>query len=74
MAELAEIGVRRISVGGAFAFAALDAAAQAARELREAGQLRVLGPGQAGCRGSSDAFGVSPRRSAAPVVAVRLGP
>ena len=36
VAELAELGVRRISVGGAFAFAALDAAAQAARELRDA--------------------------------------
>ena len=37
VAELAELGVARISVGGAFAFAALGALVEAARELREAG-------------------------------------
>jgi 2-methylisocitrate lyase-like PEP mutase family enzyme len=37
VAELAELGVARISVGGAFAFAALGALADAARELQTAG-------------------------------------
>jgi 2-methylisocitrate lyase-like PEP mutase family enzyme len=37
VAELAELGVARISVGGAFAYAAIDALATAARELRESG-------------------------------------
>jgi 2-methylisocitrate lyase-like PEP mutase family enzyme len=35
--ELAEAGVRRISVGGAFAFAAYGAMIEAARELRDQG-------------------------------------
>jgi 2-methylisocitrate lyase-like PEP mutase family enzyme len=37
VAELAAAGVRRISVGGAFAYAALGAAVEAARELRDEG-------------------------------------
>ncbi len=37
VAALAEVGVRRVSVGGAFAFAALGTAVAAARELREQG-------------------------------------
>jgi 2-methylisocitrate lyase-like PEP mutase family enzyme len=37
VAELAELGVRRISVGGAFAFAAYAAAAEAAHELLDQG-------------------------------------
>ena len=37
VAELAEMGVARISVGGAFAYAALGAVVEAARELREDG-------------------------------------
>lgn len=37
VAELAEAGVSRVSVGGAFAFAALDALAQAGREFIEQG-------------------------------------
>jgi 2-methylisocitrate lyase-like PEP mutase family enzyme len=37
VAELAEVGVRRVSVGGGFAFAALGAVVEAARELREDG-------------------------------------
>jgi 2-methylisocitrate lyase-like PEP mutase family enzyme len=37
VAELAAAGVARISVGGAFAFAALGAVVEAARELREQG-------------------------------------
>src|SRR5580704_4226090 len=37
VAELADLGVARISVGGAFAYAAIGALAEAARELRDAG-------------------------------------
>ncbi|MFI5953330.1 isocitrate lyase/phosphoenolpyruvate mutase family protein [Cryptosporangium sp. NPDC051539] len=37
VAELAELGVARISVGGSFAFAALGALVDAATELRDAG-------------------------------------
>ena len=37
VAELAELGVGRISVGGAFAFAALGAVVAAARELLDEG-------------------------------------
>jgi 2-methylisocitrate lyase-like PEP mutase family enzyme len=37
VAELAGVGVRRISVGGSFAFAAFNAAAEAARELKDEG-------------------------------------
>jgi len=37
VAELADIGVRRISVGGAFAYAALGAVVEAGRELLEEG-------------------------------------
>jgi 2-methylisocitrate lyase-like PEP mutase family enzyme len=37
VAELADAGVKRISVGGAFAFAALGAVVEAAQELRELG-------------------------------------
>nr|WP_028278548.1 hypothetical protein [Arthrobacter sp. H5] len=37
VSELSSVGVSRISVGGAFAFAALGAAANAARELLDQG-------------------------------------
>ena len=37
VAELADLGVSRVSVGGAFAFAALDALVTAARELLDEG-------------------------------------
>ena len=40
--RLAELGVARISVGGAFAFAALGALAEAAQELRSAGTYGYL--------------------------------
>jgi methylisocitrate lyase len=43
VAELAEIGVRRISVGGALARAALTGFLAAARELAEHGTFRALG-------------------------------
>jgi 2-methylisocitrate lyase-like PEP mutase family enzyme len=51
--ELAEAGVARVSVGGAFAFAALGAAAQAARELMDDGTYgfwELAGPGSKGAR------------------------
>jgi 2-methylisocitrate lyase-like PEP mutase family enzyme len=56
VAELAEIGVRRISVGGAFAFAALDAAAQAARELRDMGSYGYLERAGRGAAAARQAF------------------
>ena len=37
--ELADLGVRRVSVGGAFAFAALGAVVEAAEELQGPGTL-----------------------------------
>lgn len=48
VAELAAIGVRRISVGGAFAFAAFGALAEAATELRERGTYDFLTAAAAG--------------------------
>jgi 2-methylisocitrate lyase-like PEP mutase family enzyme len=42
VAELADLGVARISVGGAFAYAALGELAEAARELRDAGTYGYL--------------------------------
>jgi 2-methylisocitrate lyase-like PEP mutase family enzyme len=57
VAELAAAGVRRISVGGAFAFAALDVVAEAARELREDGTYGYLERSRAGRLAAGDAFG-----------------
>ena len=42
VAELAQAGVRRVSVGGAFAFAALGAVTEAAQELLEEGTYGYL--------------------------------
>src|SRR5688572_29158459 len=53
VSELAEAGVSRISVGGAFAFAAYGAAVTAARELKETGTYgfwEAAGPGAAAAR------------------------
>ena len=55
--ELAEAGVKRISVGGAFAFAALGAVVEAARELREDGTYGYLERSRAGVRAARAAFG-----------------
>src|SRR6201996_3614044 len=52
VAELAAAGVRRVSVGGAFAFVAYGALADAARELRERGSYGFL----TGARGGRDAI------------------
>jgi 2-methylisocitrate lyase-like PEP mutase family enzyme len=55
--ELAGAGVKRISVGGAFAFAALDAVVEAARGLREDGTYAYLERARAGSRAARAAFG-----------------
>jgi 2-methylisocitrate lyase-like PEP mutase family enzyme len=54
--QLAEMGVARISVGGAFAFAAIDAVAEAARELREQGTYGFAERSAAGVRAARAAF------------------
>ena len=56
VAELGALGVRRISVGGAFAFAALGAALEAARELREQGTYGYLGRAREGLIAARAAF------------------
>jgi 2-methylisocitrate lyase-like PEP mutase family enzyme len=48
VSELAEAGVSRISVGGAFAFAALDALVNAATELRDQGTYSYQAASAAG--------------------------
>jgi 2-methylisocitrate lyase-like PEP mutase family enzyme len=51
--ELAELGVRRVSVGGAFAWTALAAVVEAAKELREQGTYGYfarMGAGSAAAR------------------------
>ncbi len=58
VAELAELGVKRVSVGGAFAFAALGAAAAAAKELLEEGTYGYLELARAGAAAVRSAFGV----------------
>jgi 2-methylisocitrate lyase-like PEP mutase family enzyme len=56
--ELAAVGVARVSVGGAFAFAALGAVVEAARELRERGTYGYAELAAAGRRAAQAAFGV----------------
>jgi 2-methylisocitrate lyase-like PEP mutase family enzyme len=55
--ELAEAGVRRVSVGASFAFAALGAVVEAARELREQGSYGFLGLAATGRSAVRAAFG-----------------
>jgi 2-methylisocitrate lyase-like PEP mutase family enzyme len=53
VSELAEAGVSRISVGGAFAFAAYGAAVTAGRELLDSGTYgfwETAGPGAGATR------------------------
>jgi 2-methylisocitrate lyase-like PEP mutase family enzyme len=57
VAELAEAGVARISVGGAFAFAALGAVVEAARELREDGTYGFWQRAGLGAKEARQAFG-----------------
>ncbi len=54
--ELAALGVARISVGGAFAFAAFGAAAEAAREFIEDGTYSFWEAAGAGSRAGRTAF------------------
>jgi 2-methylisocitrate lyase-like PEP mutase family enzyme len=56
-AELAEAGVSRISVGGAFAFAALGALVDAATELRDKGTYGFQGAAAAGRAATRAALG-----------------
>ncbi|HEV7804291.1 MAG TPA: isocitrate lyase/phosphoenolpyruvate mutase family protein [Solirubrobacteraceae bacterium] len=55
--ELATAGVARISVGGAFAFAAIGAVVEAARELREQGTYGYWQRARAGADAARAAFG-----------------
>jgi 2-methylisocitrate lyase-like PEP mutase family enzyme len=57
VAELAAAGVKRVSTGGAVAYAALDAAARAARELQEDGTYGFLEQARAGSALAQRAFG-----------------
>jgi 2-methylisocitrate lyase-like PEP mutase family enzyme len=55
-AELGVLGVARVSVGGAFAFAALDALCEAATELRDQGTYGYLQRSAAGGKAARAAF------------------
>jgi 2-methylisocitrate lyase-like PEP mutase family enzyme len=55
--ELAELGVSRISVGGAFAYAAMGAVVEAARELREEGTYGFWTRAGLGAQAAGTAFG-----------------
>ena len=57
VAELAAAGVSRVSVGGAFAFAAVGAVVEAATELRDAGTFGFSGRAGAGRDAVRAAFG-----------------
>ena len=57
VAELAELGVARISVGGAFAFAAYSGLVDAANELRTRGTYGYLDRMRAGRQAARAAFG-----------------
>jgi 2-methylisocitrate lyase-like PEP mutase family enzyme len=56
VAELADAGVKRISVGGAFAFAALGAVVEAAQELSERGTYGYLERAHLGGKAARAAF------------------
>jgi 2-methylisocitrate lyase-like PEP mutase family enzyme len=59
--ELAELGVARVSVGGAFAFAALGSLVEAASELRDQGTYGFLERARTGAQTAMDAFAGGPR-------------
>jgi 2-methylisocitrate lyase-like PEP mutase family enzyme len=56
VAELADAGVSRISVGGAFAFAAYGAAAEAGRELMDSGTYGYWETAGVGAKAAREAF------------------
>ena len=57
VAELAEIGVSRVSVGGALAYAALGGAVSAARELLDEGTYSFWSAAAPGAQAARSAFG-----------------
>jgi 2-methylisocitrate lyase-like PEP mutase family enzyme len=57
VSELAALGVSRVSVGGAFAFAAIGAVVEAARELSEQGTYGFAEGAAAGVKAARAAFG-----------------
>ena len=57
VAELGRLGVRRVSVGGAFAYAAYAALAEAATELRDHGSYDYLARTALGQQAARDALG-----------------
>jgi 2-methylisocitrate lyase-like PEP mutase family enzyme len=59
VAELAEVGVKRVSVGGAFAFAALGAVVDAAHELRDRGTYGFTDQARNGAKAARAAFAQS---------------
>lgn len=63
--ELAAAGVRRVSVGGAFAFAALGATVEAARELLDEGTYGYLERTGLGLQIARPAFAATPEEPAA---------
>jgi len=56
VSELAELGVARVSVGGAFAFAALGGLVAAAEELRDQGTYGFSDAAATGIRAVRTAF------------------
>ena len=56
VAELAALGVARISTGGALAFAAYGALVAAAVELRDSGTYGYLGQARSGGQAAKAAF------------------
>ncbi len=60
VAELAAVGVRRVSVGGAFAYAALGAAVEAARELLDEGTYGYFERAGIGLQAARTAFAAAP--------------
>ena len=65
VAELAAVGVRRVSVGGAFAYAALGAAVEAARELLDEGTYGYFERAGVGLQAARSAFATEPAQPAA---------
>jgi 2-methylisocitrate lyase-like PEP mutase family enzyme len=65
VAELAAAGVRRVSVGGAFAYAALGAAVEAARELLDEGTYGYFERAGVGLQAARPAFATKPDQPAA---------
>ena len=61
--ELAAVGVRRVSVGGAFAYAALGAAVEAARELLDEGTYGYFERAGVGLQAARSAFAEAPDES-----------